>query len=88
MTYPKYCYYKNGELRPQYLIELAEKLNNIWDDFEFILGVLNDVDHIDDCAELTEYIDNHKDITSSDVIKKSVELADKRGDYEYITVED
>ena len=46
-------------------LTLAKKLKNIWDDYEFVIGVLNFAETDEERLVIMEYLDSDEDITPS-----------------------
>lgn len=53
---------------------LADKLRDIWDDEEFIVGVLSDVETEEDLERVIRYIDAGVDIDPSSIVCFSTEM--------------
>lgn len=74
MTYPDYCYFRNGKLRSENALELSKLLEGISKDPEFILGVLNDLKTDEDNQKVIEYIKNGEDVSYENVILMALDL--------------
>ena len=59
-------------------IEFASKLAEIWDDREFIIGMLSIVEHNDDMSRIIDFIDAGVDVDVETVIVLALDLADER----------
>ena len=57
---------------------LMEKLRDLFDDEEFIMGVLVYVDNVDDRMKLLEFIDAGDDVSVETVTVRALELNDIR----------
>lgn len=57
---------------------LREKLREIYDNRDFVLGVLSNASHPDDRRTILEYIEKGEEITTENLIMLSVELDDIR----------
>ena len=75
MSYPEYCYNRNGKLRDEISLSLIKLLENFSKDYEFIVGVLNDVAGSKDKEILISYIKNGKDVTYENIILLSLEIS-------------
>ncbi len=53
---------------------LADKLRDIWDDEEFIVGVLSDLETEEDIERVIRYIDAGVDIDPSSIVCFSTEM--------------
>ena len=53
---------------------LADKLRDIWDDEEFIVGVLSDLETEEDLERVIRYIDAGVDIDPSSIVCFSTEM--------------
>lgn len=53
---------------------LADKLRDIWDDEEFIVGVLSDLETEKDLERIIRYIDAGVDIDPSSIVCFSTEM--------------
>lgn len=53
---------------------LADKLRDIWDDEEFIVGVLSDLETEEDLERIIRYIDAGVDIDPSSIVCFSTEM--------------
>lgn len=53
---------------------LADKLRDIWDDKEFIVGVLSDLETEEDLERVIRYIDAGVDIDPSSIVCFSTEM--------------
>ncbi len=53
---------------------LADKLRAIWDDEEFIIGVLSDLETKEDLERVIRYIDAGVDIDPSSIVCLSTEI--------------
>lgn len=53
---------------------LADKLRDIWDDEEFIVGVLSDLETDEDLERVIRYIDAGVDIDPSSIVCFSTEM--------------
>ena len=53
---------------------LADKLRDIWDDEEFIVGVLSDLETEEDLERVIRYIDAGVDIAPSSIVCFSTEM--------------
>lgn len=53
---------------------LADKLRDIWDDEEFIVGVLSDLETEEDLERVIHYIDAGVDIDPSSIVCFSTEM--------------
>ena len=53
---------------------LADKLRDIWDDEEFIVGVLSDLETEEDLERVIRYIDAGVDIDPSSIVSFSTEM--------------
>ena len=56
--------------------ELIEALRKIFDDKDFVLGVLCDLGSDNDIQTVLDYIDNHEDANSEDIILLSLRIAE------------
>ena len=56
--------------------ELIKALRKIFDDKDFVLGVLCDLESDNDIKTVLDYIDNHKDANSEDIILLSLRIAE------------
>lgn len=56
--------------------ELIQALRKIFDDKDFVLGVLCDLGSDNDIQTVLDYIDNHKDANSEDIILLSLRIAE------------
>lgn len=74
MTYPDYCYFRNGNLRSKKALELSNLLESISKDPEFILGVLNDLKTDEDIQKVIDYIQNGEDVSYENVILIALDL--------------
>ncbi len=74
MTYPDYCYFRNGNLRSEKALELSKLLESISKDPEFILGVLNDLKSDGDIQKVIDYIKNGEDVSYENVILIALDL--------------
>lgn len=74
MTYPDYCYFRNGNLRSKKALELSNLLESISKDQEFILGVLNDLKTDEDIQKVIDYIQNGEDVSYENVILIALDL--------------
>ena len=59
-------------------IEFASKLAEIWDDREFIIGMLSIVEHKDDMRRIIDFIDAGVDVDVETVSVLALDLADER----------
>lgn len=57
---------------------LIEKLRSIFDDKDFVVGVISNASHEDDRKSIIEYIENGEDVTVENIILLSVYLDEKR----------
>ena len=60
---------------------LLKKLKKIWDDKDFIVGVLSDITTEENCQLILEYIDNGIEVTPPNLTMLSLDL--KNGGKEY-----
>lgn len=56
--------------------ELIQALRKIFDDKDFVLGVLCDLGSDNDIQAVLDYIDNHNDVNSEDIILLSLRIAE------------
>ena len=56
--------------------ELIEALRKIFDNKDFVLGVLCDLGSDNDIQTVLDYIDNHEDANSEDIILLSLRIAE------------
>ena len=59
-------------------IEFTSKLAEIWDDREFIIGMLSIVEHNDDMRRIIDFIDAGVDVDVETVSVLALDLADER----------
>lgn len=59
-------------------IEFVQKLQNIWDDKDFIIGMLSFADNDEDRKTIIEFIDAGVDVDVETVSVLALELNDKR----------
>ena len=57
---------------------LAAKLREIYDNRDFVIGVISNATHPDDREEIIKYIENGTDVTVDNIILLSVDLDLKR----------
>ena len=60
---------------------LFKKLKKIWDDTDFIVGVLSDITTEENCQLILEYIDNGIEVTPPNLVMLCLDL--KNGGKEY-----
>lgn len=58
--------------------ELFDKLKNIYDNKDFVIGVLTIAQHPEDMKTIIDFIDAGEDVTPSNIIALSVLLDDVR----------
>ena len=58
--------------------ELVEKLRIIWDDKEFVIGVLSCLKDDEERGEVIEFIDNNDDVTSEQIDLLSLDISQSR----------
>lgn len=58
--------------------ELVKKLRTIWNDKEFVIGVLSHLKDDEERGELIEFIDNNDDVTSEAVTLLSLDISQSR----------
>lgn len=54
--------------------ELAEKFRAIWNDKEFVIGVLSHLKDDEERGEIIEFIDSNDDVKSEDVVLLSLDI--------------
>ena len=59
-------------------IEFASKLAEIWDDREFIIGMLSIIERNDDMRRIIDFIDAGVDVDVETVSVLALDLADER----------
>lgn len=68
--------------------ELIQKLREIFDDDEFILGVLCDLRSDSDIDIILEYIERTENAASEDIILLSMQIADLEDNFDDFIVDD
>lgn len=58
--------------------QLLELLSEIWDDSDFIVGVLNSLKDDDERKEIIEFIENNDDVTSEQIVLLSLDISQSR----------
>ena len=58
--------------------QLLELLSEIWDDSDFIVGVLNSLKDDDERKEVIEFIENNDDATSEQIVLLSLDISQSR----------
>nr|DAH31964.1 MAG TPA: hypothetical protein [Caudoviricetes sp.] len=58
--------------------ELVKKLRAIWNDKEFVIGVLSYLKDDEERAEVAEFIDSNDDVTSESVTLLALDISQKR----------
>ena len=67
-------------------LELCKRLKEIYNDKNFVVGVLSSVEHPDDMKEVLRFIDEGKNVTMSNIVSLAYHLYCQRsGDPEYIS---
>lgn len=61
-------------------IEFVQKLQDLWDDKEFIIGMLSIAEHDEDKRKIIEFIDAGIDVDVETVTVLALDLDDKRND--------
>ncbi len=56
-------------------ILLGDALQKIWDDWEFIVGVLCDLKNEQERVEILDFIRNNSDVTPDDIMVMSLDMA-------------
>lgn len=70
-------------------LELCRRLKEIYNDKNFVVGVLASVEHPDDMREIIRFIDEGKDVSMPSVVSLAYHLYCQRsGDPEYISKKD
>lgn len=59
-------------------IEFASKLRDVWDDREFVIGMLAIATHDDDKRAIIEFIDEGVDVNPETITVLALNLDDKR----------
>lgn len=57
---------------------LFDKLKAIYNNRNFVIGVMSNASHIEDRKKLIEYIDKGEDVTAESIILLSLYLSQKR----------
>ncbi len=68
--------------------ELIQKLRKIFDDKEFILGVLCDLESDNDIDTILKYIEQNKNAKSEDIILLSLQIAELNNNFDDLIVDD
>lgn len=68
--------------------ELIQKLRNIFDDNEFVLGVLCDLGSDNDIDTVLEYIEQNENAKSEDIILLSLQIAEMNDTFDDLIVDD
>lgn len=68
--------------------ELIQKLRNIFDDNEFVLGVLCDLDSDNDIDTVLKYIEQNENASSEDIILLSLQIAELNDNFDDVIVDD
>lgn len=55
--------------------ELVKKLRAIWNDKEFVIGVLSHLKDDEERGEIIEFIDSNDDVKSEDAVLLSLDIA-------------
>ena len=58
--------------------QLLELLSTIWDNPDFIVGVLNSLKDDDERKEIIEFIENNDDVTSEQIDLLSLDISQSR----------
>lgn len=58
--------------------ELVKKLRTIWNDKEFVIGVLSHLKDDGERGEVIEFIDNNDDVTSEQIDLLSLDISQSR----------
>lgn len=61
-------------------LEFVQKLEGIWDDREFIIGMLTIAEHDEDKRKIIEFIDAGIDVDAETVTVLALDLDDKRNE--------
>ena len=59
--------------------ELVEKLRSIWNDKNFVIGVLSYLKNDEERRKLIEFIDSNDDVTSEQIDLLSLNIGQSRG---------
>ena len=59
--------------------ELIEKLRSIWNDKNFVIGVLSYLKNDEERSKLIEFIDSNDDVTSEQIDLLSLDISQSRG---------
>lgn len=57
---------------------LYKLLLSIWDDNDFIIGVLNALEDDDECKEVIEFIESKEKVTASEITLLSLDISQSR----------
>lgn len=60
--------------------QLVELLSEIWNNNEFIIGVLNSLENDDERKEVIEFIESNEDVTTEQIDLLSLEISSSRTD--------
>ena len=58
--------------------KLLQMLKDVFDDRDFVIGVMSNASHTDDREEIIRFIEKGEDVTVENIILLSVYLDDKR----------
>lgn len=58
--------------------ELVKKLRGIWNDKEFVIGVLSHLKDDEERGEIIEFIDSNDDVTSEQIDLLSLDISQSR----------
>lgn len=71
------------KIRKDKLTGAQKKLYNIlidiWDDVDFIAGVLNSLESDEECEDVIEYIENNKAVSPSQITLLAIDIDHSRG---------
>ena len=58
--------------------ELVQKLREIWNDKEFVIGILSHVESDEECRQVIEFIDGGDSIQSEEVVLVALDIDSRR----------
>ncbi len=67
-----YHYYRNGKKREQYYLDLIEKLEKISTSYDFIIGVMTDLETEEQVKKVSDFIDKGENVNFGSVSEMAI----------------